>query len=647
MNKRTTSQTKAFSIVEILVAIGVFMLIISSVGVVVLDSLRGFRNDEYRTEAYLQLDSMVNLILQRKSDFWTDMILYTDAGAKNITTSGSTIVIGDGSIVQNEITSWFEVNRVYRDVNGDLVLPGSGTEDPYSRSVTFNLTWTDPLGNNKSVTDTVYLNDWNTARWTVTTTAEFDLGAYNSTVQAPVGNGAVGLETLLYPDWCEPDLTLSYHDIPGNGDARTVTGLPGNAYMGTGGNASGVAFTHVSITGVVTPVINVEGTYDSSKVNDIFVDPTGNWAYLTSDDNAQEVKVIDLTVLPYVVIGWFNSNGPSNGDAVAYADGIGFLSRGKDLFSFDLSSRVGNRPELDKLAVSIGGSGQISDIKVVGDYAFLSLQNTTSQMAIIDISNPAALVEVATGSVSSYEANKLDVSPDGNRVYIGTEDNTGSEFFIVDTSVKAGPWPTIGHYSTTGMSVTGVTIVQDGLIALLVGSGGEEYQVIDITDETTPTRCGGLDLPYAAYDITSVKDVDGNVFSYAVTADTAKEFIVIRGGGGGGWGSGYGYSRDGEYTTEVFDSGTVNTVYYFLNWFQTQPAPTDIQVQVRSSNLADLSDATWMGPDGTSGTFFTLENGEFVPAALNFKRYIQMKAFLTGDTIDSPILEEISLSYQN
>lgn len=590
---------------------------------------------------------MMSLILQRKAEVWSDMVLHTNDGAKNVQLENGGVILGDGTLVRNSITSWFEVAIVNRDGTGTIVTSG-GSLDPYTREVSIHLTWVDIFDGAHELVKVMYVNDWNTARWTVTTEAEFELGTHYQTITAPISDGALSMATLLYPDWCNPALTLTAHDIPGNGDARTVTAIAGNAYMGTGGNASGTAFTHVSIAGIETPILTVEGTYNAGKVNDITVDTDGTFSLLGTDTNNAEVAILDLTQSsPYPVVGTFDSWKSYDIDAVAIGDNFGLSGGSIYLSSFDLSTLTGAKTELDMETLPIG-SGSIIDIKIVGNYAYVSIDGGADQYVVVDITDPSNLTVKGVGSVNNDPVSQIHIRDDGMRLYIGTDSAAADDFYILDISDKDSyPWSVIGSYDTQGMAVNSITTVSDNLIALLVGNGGQEYQVVNIENEASPFKCGGLDFPLEMYDVATIEDGEGNVFSYVVTADTADEFKIIRGGPGGGWGSGYGYAETADYMSSVYDTGTSSTVYYFVNWLETVPALTDLQIQLRTSDSANMSGSTWTGPDGTAGTYFSTSTGERTPSVLNFKRYLQVRAYFSGDAIETPLLEEISVSYQN
>jgi hypothetical protein len=71
-----------------------------------------------------------------------------------------------------------------------------------------------------------------------------------------------------------------------------------------------------------------------------------------------------------------------------------------------------------------------------------------------------------------------------------------------------------------------------------------------------------------------------------------------------------------------------------------------VRLQVRSSNLADMSDATWVGPDGTGATYFTSTQPTILPSVINAHRYLQIQVLFTSDSIRTPTIESIQVNYQ-
>jgi hypothetical protein len=97
----------------------------------------------------------------------------------------------------------------------------------------------------------------------------------------------------------------------------------------------------------------------------------------------------------------------------------------------------------------------------------------------------------------------------------------------------------------------------------------------------------------------------------------------------------------------IKDSGAVTGTsanWSTLSWTATTPANTAIQFQAAGSNNA-AGPFTFVGPDGTAGTFFTTTGASL--AQFNGKRYLQYKAFLstTVNTV-SPTLSDVTICEQ-
>ncbi len=111
-------------------------------------------------------------------------------------------------------------------------------------------------------------------------------------------------------------------------------------------------------------------------------------------------------------------------------------------------------------------------------------------------------------------------------------------------------------------------------------------------------------------------------------------------------------SGAGGYTTttewlesNTFDTGSASTTFGALSWDATVPLGTTARFQIATNNDA----ATWnyVGPDGTSGTYFTA-SGTAVGTSHASKRYARYKTWLsTTESAVTPIVREISLSYQS
>jgi hypothetical protein len=113
----------------------------------------------------------------------------------------------------------------------------------------------------------------------------------------------------------------------------------------------------------------------------------------------------------------------------------------------------------------------------------------------------------------------------------------------------------------------------------------------------------------------------------------------------------------GKYATSSYewlisstvDFGNSNTTFFNLEWTPTsQPAQTgtdSLRIQLASNN--DNSNWTYLGPDGTANTYYTISNTQ-INAVNNGKRYMRYKVFLkTQDKFVTPSLTEITFHFRS
>ncbi len=652
--RKNKGKIKGFSLSEILLAISLFAIISLMVTFIVIDSTKLLENISTRNKTSEMIEEIYNALLILKSESWYNVARYTGEGEKHFEYDSDTnkYSIEDGENTKNDITYSFTVEDVMRDSERNIVESG-GSIDPHTRLINITMSWYDRLGRLRTSNQKLYLNDWDTLSVAYTTKEDFLPGSHDQTIAIDLSGGEVRLQRRFYSDWCRPELSLnkdlSEYDIPGAATPRSVFAQLGHAYLGTRGEPQGEPFTKLNIEGVDPPVVSVEGVFSGYNVNDIFI--VDHYAFLATTDNSKEVVILDISSHPYTEIGYFNA--PGNDDALTvFVDGnVGYVGQGKYIRSFNLNQYTGSRPEIGSVnAVSLLFQlvGVVSKIKVLDGYLYAVLDWDWYELAIVDVRNPAKMKITSQTSVNNQQVYDMELSEDGTRAYFGTSHSSSEkEFFIMDTSQKSGKRPIIASIDTPNTTIKGISIVQEGnrKFAIIVGIGGQEYQIWNITNEKTPTKCGGMEINSGVYDIDTIRDSYTNAFSYIVTGDHDKEFKIIRGGPGGGGEDGYAYYDEGTYLSQPFDS-TSNTAEYYILEIKTEiPPETSIEIQVRASNNSNMSGATWVGPDGTSSTHFSTSGIYDLPSGLK-GRYFQYKVFfISNDIEESALLEEIIINY--
>ena len=155
-----------------------------------------------------------------------------------------------------------------------------------------------------------------------------------------------------------------------------------------------------------------------------------------------------------------------------------------------------------------------------------------------------------------------------------------------------------------------------------------------------------MEVNTGIYDIGSIRDSYTNAFSYLVTGDQSKEFKIIRGGPGGGGEDGYAFYDEGTYLSLPYDSESTTSEYYVLGIKTDIPPSTTIRIQVRASNNSNMSGSVWIGPDGTSSTYYDVTGVHILPMGI-VGQYFQYKVEYTSTDIEnSALLEEVIITYE-
>lgn len=110
--------------------------------------------------------------------------------------------------------------------------------------------------------------------------------------------------------------------------------------------------------------------------------------------------------------------------------------------------------------------------------------------------------------------------------------------------------------------------------------------------------------------------------------------------------SGESYTPFATYTSPPFDSESASTTWSEISW-TANGGTVGFRMRTASSEAA-LEDAYWVGPDGTVLTSYSDAEGEEIQtyAGASGTRWIQWKAYLSGDGSQLPVLEDVSVSYE-
>lgn len=623
--KRQSGQT----IIELLFTIGFSLIIIPALFSMFFISREGRPQQQRRTQAVALVSEAEEAVRSVREMGWDAFLVYQTGVSYHPRISGGTWSLVSGSESIEGFTRSITISPVYRKASG-AIGTSSDILDLSTRLVTVTVSWTTPLPS--SVTTTLYVTRHSNLLQTDTTVEDFNAGIKTNTGVSNLFGGEVVLgSTGGFGDWCTPNLTISALDLPKSGVANAIGAIQGQIAAGTGDNASGVSYANVSISDPAyptPPVASVSGTFDGYKTNDVFTEQ--NYAYLATDTNTKEVEIVDLThstAGKYSEAGYFDAPGNGNSTSVATSGSVGYMIDSTKLYSFDLSSHTGSRPIKDPDGVGLPGAG--NKIVIVGSRAFIADESTSSQLVIVDISNPDNLTIKDTVALPSRGAASLFVNASGTRAYVVTHYLSASEknFFIVNVDQSSPQYKQIlGTYNTAGMDPKGVVVVS-GPRAILVGTGGQQYQVLDITTETTVPlpKCGGLTVASGIRGISTVFTGAQRAYSYIVTGDASSELKIIEGGLGA---TGKDYVLNGTFVSRIFDVQSISSISAQAAFNRISativksPPVTDISMKVAIANAVSGSctnaNYVYVGPDGTTGTSYTSTDNATIVGAIPF-----------------------------
>ncbi|MDQ5951172.1 MAG: hypothetical protein QG639_449, partial [Patescibacteria group bacterium] len=559
--------------------------------------------------------------------------------------AGSTWELTAGPETIDGLIRTVTIENVSRNTAGAIVTSG-GTVDPSTKKVTISVSWNEPTtGHVESVHYlTRYLDNLSL---TETTEADFTPGTSVGTAVVNNAGGEIILGSGGKGDWCEPnDYIVAEYDLPQGGKAKVVKAKEGTAFTGTDSNTG--VFVELGISQDDPPQISQASSIAGYETHDLVIDD--NYAYIATGDTSKDVVIIDLNTNSEV--GYFNDThwwGTANG--VFVKGNVGYVTIGPKLHTFDLSSKSGQRPELDSVDLSpywwYPATGY--RLKVIGDYAYVALDFGDAELRLVNVSNPSNISRAGSANVNSERGKDVYVNETGTRAYLITDLSPNKrELFIINTQNKSGNLPMVGEYDANGMNPQGLALGTENKL-IVVGTGGDEYQVIDISNESNPTLCGSVDIGNGIYGVSTVLEEDGEAFSYIVTKDGSAEFKIIEGGAGDA------FASIGTFESKILTTSYPTAFNYILSDI-TLPLPgiTTAQYQVavadQVSGSCTNANYVYFGPDGTSSTFYDDEGAiplnddgvgyENPGQCFRYKVYLE-----TADSSSTPIVNSMIVNY--
>ncbi len=604
---------KGFSLIEMLLAMMVFGLFATAVFGVALDTSQRDAKVELENQvlAYAQegLEAVRNM---RDRNYL--LVTNGDHGLKLENDVWSFIAAPEtiDAFYERTIT----VDDVYRDGTGAIA--AVGTFDPDTRKITSTVNWDYNGIFSRSTSLVMYLSNWKGSDHISTTCTEFNVGTYTDTEAIetsapPADNCAVKLNVIesASEGFTSSDLGDHGNDVVVDGD-----------YAYVANNKTQTGLTIVNVANRSAPVItkNIDiGAKGRHVVKD------GNYAFVGVEKSSKGLAIVDVSV-PGTAFVTSTLNVGDYGNDLRVSGNYLYMGVHQETNSFKVINIA------NKSAPSVAGQLNYNDIvqaiELHNNYAYLGLSDDSQSFKVVDITNPAAPVKVTSLDVDE-EVNAIAIS--GYYAFVGIE-NSSNSLKVVDISNPAAP--VVVASLNVGGEIQDLSIFGDYLYAA-IDEHDAALGAINILNPLAPYLAYNKDLAAKA------SGIDSDASSIFITIDVNNKGLLITGT------TLIETLANGTFISNKIDTGSTSTRYNYITWDQVTTPGGAITMQLRTaSSLAGLDTAVWAGSDGTNSTYY--ENPrtaiQLAPGSTG-PRYFQMKAFISSNGVNSPLLESIKVNY--
>lgn len=233
----------------------------------------------------------------------------------------------------------------------------------------------------------------------------------------------------------------------------------------------------------------------------------GNYVYIASSDNTQELQVIDISLASVPLLAATfdltaanSGQGTVDGVSAVAASSIGdylyFMraeSGGKELIVFNITT-----PTLPTIAGTLDITGGVEETAHQGNYLYAATADDSAELQVIDVTAPASPSLVGTlNLVSGNDAlDGKSIAANVNTVFLGRKGSSlAPEFYVIDATTPSSPTLTstldVGTLSLNSLDYATTT----QLVFLVANSPTEnDYYAIDVADLSNPALLTNLAL---------------------------------------------------------------------------------------------------------------------------------------------------------
>lgn len=468
---------KSFSLVEVILAISIFVIISIFSIETILYSMTSHRLAEEYAQAEFYAQEGIEASRSIRNQNWSNIT----SGTFGLTKTNGFWQFQSNPETLGKFTRIIKIDPVNRI--GNQIVENGGTIDPYTYKITSIISWNfSPLRQN-TIEKITYLTYFK---------------------KPIIGNWSIIAKQ-------------SGINLPGNQQGIKVIANANYAFVIT--NATTNNFYVINISNLNSPVIVATLTLPATLKNITF---DGNYVYVSSTNDNQEMTIVNVTNPNNpTIVSYFNAPGVNDGLGIAYFNNFVFLGRTLNTSQNELLKiNVANRSS-PSLVASLNTDSNINEIVSVPSYLFAT-SNKTSTRSIISIHQDN--FNILHSLNSSLNLSYTTIIGNLQNIYVGTS----NRFITIINSSNPQQLQLITNFSLSSSSIIVNDIdINNNNNLLFIGTNdtANEFKVVNVSNKSSPSILGQFNLPNAINGIDYIDEIDRVI---AVTANTNEEFIILK-----------------------------------------------------------------------------------------------------------------------
>ncbi|OGL82178.1 hypothetical protein A3H10_03610 [Candidatus Uhrbacteria bacterium RIFCSPLOWO2_12_FULL_46_10] len=672
------------SLLEVVVALGIFALLATAVVTLAAGSFMGLSRGGEQTQAGALAEEGIEAVKAIANRAWNKLIyspakVSVNAGQWELSSASS-------ELIENKYTRTITFSDVCRNASNDIADCPSSYIDVHSKQVKVKVNWSPGQGAANYVERTSYLTNWDSREWTQTDWSGGSgqaIWSDSRRYEADDGNidvstaGEVKLKSIGPPPVC-PSKTWDFSTA-----SDYTLSDPAKIEVDAGNN--NVARLKDMGGQLINPA-TTRGLWHLDEASGNFIDASGHNNNLTVNgtplygqagkfgtavrfkSSADFGSILDnsqqgLDIMgPLTIDAWVNKTAYSSGSDFIVTKWTSGASRSYRLYvniNGSLSFEVRNGLNLGSITSSAGiiPLNQWRHVAAVYDGSFLYLfVGGVSAAARVSysagIQNGNAPFRLSEGGTSSFYGRLDEVRVSSVARWIAP--------FTPPNSPHGQPYANDGPWVTPNAAYQPSPIDSwTSFNEVATKNGGQIYYQLSKDNGASWQYWNSGWVVAGSTNYNTAVVVNSNISEFPVTADGLKFRAFLVGSGTQQvildevivdcevQGSGGPFASSGWLRSSAFDA-SVNRVWQIVEWDETPGGCVGcaVKLQIRTTlDLAALSTASWYGATG-AGTYFTIPRGALAPIALNNNRWAQYRVELIGDGTATPILNELRINYR-